>query len=153
IAQGPIAPGTGTLKFPRQQGWEQQVLSALGMPGVPAAYASMTPFQQALGTMALDAVEAYFPAKKLSLQPQEAVNKLKAPYVSAATNPDVAAVVGLIGDQVIANLRQNRSDAQSVAVRQWAEQIYRKFKVDAAIGTLKEYYVWKNNPCGYSAAG
>jgi hypothetical protein len=54
IAQGLIAQGTGTLKFPRQQGWEQKVLSALGMPGVPAAYASMTPFQQAIGTMALD---------------------------------------------------------------------------------------------------
>src|SRR5262245_10859607 len=75
IAQGPITTATGTLKFPRQQGWEQQVLSALGMPGVPAAYASMTPLQQAIGSMALDATEAYFPAKKLNLQPQEAIDK------------------------------------------------------------------------------
>jgi hypothetical protein len=155
ITQGPTIQGTGTapLKFPRQQGWEQQVLSALGMQGVPAAYANMTPLQQAIGPMALDATEAYFQAKKLNLQPREAIDRLKAPYVSVASNPTRDGVIGLVDVLVMANLKKNQSDAQSVAVRQWADQIYRRMRVDAGIGTLKEYYVWKNNPCGYSAAG
>jgi hypothetical protein len=89
----------------------------------------------------------------LSLQPQEAIDRLNAPRVNVLSNRDRDGVIGVIDVLVMDNLKKNQSDARSVAVRQWAEQIYRRIRVDAGIGTLKEYYLWKNNPCGYSAAG
>ncbi|MEK7253586.1 MAG: hypothetical protein AAB316_02485, partial [Bacteroidota bacterium] len=62
-------------------------------------------------------------------------------------------VVGLLGIIIIDKLKQNKNDAQSNALREWAVQVYRQMKVDAALGTLKEYNTWKANPCAYSATG
>ncbi len=143
--------GSTPLKFVRQQNWESEMCSALGMTGVAANYAAMTPLHQAIGTFGLNAAEAYFLANNQpNLSPQQAITNLKNEMIA---HPVRDALIGLIGAQVMDKLKLNQNDAQSVALREWAVQVYRQIKVDAAIGTLKEYNTWKANPCNYSAAG
>lgn len=142
--------GGRPLAFPRQQGWEAKLCTALGIPGVPADYKSMTPFQQVPGSMGLEAAEAYFQArKKMFSNPQEAITSLSLDL----SRQQADAVAGVLGALIINKLKENKSDVQSNALRDWATQVYRKIKVDAAVGTLKEYKKWKTNPCAYPAPG
>lgn len=152
ILTGNVTVTTGQpLQFPRQQDWESKICSALGMTGVAASYSGLNNFQKAIGTMALVAAEAYFPANnQANITPHEVISKLQAEILN---KPLRDALVGLIGTQVIENLSKNQNDAQSIAIRDWAVQVYRQIKVDAAVGTLKEYNTWKANPCTYSAPG
>ncbi len=158
LGSGSITTGNQPLKFPRQQNWEVDFCKALGITGVAANYSGLTPFQQAIGTMALDATEAFFTAAGMpNLTPGEALNKLNSEIVvmgaAGASTSMKTKIAGIIGTLVIDKIKKNGTDAQSVAVKDWASQVYRQIKVDAALGTLKEYYVWKNNPCTYSAPG
>lgn len=145
--------GTTALKFPRQQNWEAKLCQAYGMAGGIANYTGLTPFQQAIGSMGLDAAEAYFKAIGMpNITPQQAFDKLAAPFVMG-TNPDLNAVTGVLSGLIMDKLKLNQNDAHSIALREWAVKVYRQMKVDVAIGTLKEYYTWKADPCTYSAPG
>ncbi len=155
--------GTGTtgsqpLQFPRQQNWEADFCKAFGLTGVAANYSGLTPFQQAIGTMALDATEAFFKATNSpNLTPMEALSKINSEIVisggAGVATSMKSKITGIIGTLLIDNIKKNGSDAQSVAVREWATQVHRQIKVDAAVGTLKEYNTWKANPCTYTAVG
>lgn len=148
---GSITLTSDLLPFPRQQNWESEMCKALGIDGVASSYASLTPFQQAIGSMGLNAAEAYFAAKNQSnISRQQVIDKLTAEVMYT---PFKDSLTGLIAAQVFENLSKNQNDAQSVALRNWAVQVYRQMKVDVAVGTLKEYKTWKANPCTYSAPG
>ncbi len=151
--------GTATpLKFPRQLTWESDLCKSLGIAGVAANYSGLTAFQQAIGTMALDATEVFFAAiGQPNLTPAEALNKLNGEIVisggAGANSSMKTKITGIIGALVVDKIKKNGTDAQTVAVRNWAVEVFRQIKVDAAVGTLKEYKIWKNNPCSYSAPG
>ena len=139
------------LKFPRQQNWEADICKALGMTGVAASYAGLTDFQKVIGEMALSAAEVYFPAhKQPNITLYQVIQTLQLELVE---HPTRDALNGLINAQIKKKLPLNQNDAQSVALREWAVPVYRQITVDAAIGSLKEYLTWKNNPCTYTAAG
>jgi hypothetical protein len=158
IATGTITTNSQPLQFPRQQNWEGEICKALGMTGVASSYGSLTPFQQAIGSMGLDAVQLFFAASGTpNLSPAEALNKINSEIIisggDGVANSMKSKITGIIGALVIDKIKKNGSDAQSVAVKDWASQVYRQIKVDAAVGTLKEYNTWKANPCTYSAPG
>ncbi|MEZ4962068.1 MAG: thiol-activated cytolysin C-terminal domain-containing protein [Saprospiraceae bacterium] len=158
IGTGTITTGNQPLQFPRQQNWEADMCKALGLTGVGSSYASLTPFQQAIGSMGLEATEAFFAASGTpNLTPAEALNKMNSEIVisggAGVATSMKSKITGVIGALVIDKIKKNGTDAQSMALKDWASQVYRQIKVDAALGTLKEYYVWKNNPCTYSAPG
>ncbi|MBD1847487.1 hypothetical protein H6F89_29625 [Cyanobacteria bacterium FACHB-63] len=141
--------GSQPLKFPRQQDWESKMCTALGMTNVASTYAGLTPFQKAIGTMGLSAAEAYFPANKQpNIAPQEVFAQ-----VQGFNTPLRNALTGLIAAQIIAKLKLNQNDAETIALRDWAIPVFRQMKVDVAVGTLNEYNLWKKNPCKYSAPG
>ena len=138
-------------KYPRQQTCEAAICRALGMTNVAANYAGLTDFQKAIGDMALGAAEAYFPAIG---QPHLTFPKLiETLQLELVHHPVRDALNGLINAHIKRRLALNQNDAQSVALRDWAVPVYRQIKVDAAIGSLKEYLRWKNNPCTYAAPG
>jgi hypothetical protein len=150
------------LKFPRQQDWESKMCAALGMKGIAPTYAGLTPFQKAIGTMGLNAAEVYFPTiKQPNIGPFEVIAKMQ-PLLDPSRDPlaffsvDTAlvnAITGLVVAQIISKLKLNQSDAESIVLREWAIPVFRQMQVDTAVGTLKEYYKWKNNPCQYSTPG
>jgi hypothetical protein len=152
-------PTSQPLKFPRQQNWEAEICKALGMTGVGANYAALTEFQKAIGEMALSAAEVYFPAKRkpattTTIQPEITIQQvIRDLQLELVQRPLRDALNGLIATHITKKLALNQNDAQSVALREWAVPVYRQIKVDAAIGSLKEYAIWKNNPCTYSAPG
>lgn len=160
------------LKFPRQQNWESKMCTALGIASVAPNYAGLTPFQKAIGTMGLDAAEVYFPANEQpNITPQQVIDKLQAGInplsnfsrmessftgtvdMSLADMDLRDALIGLIIAQIVEKLKLNQNDAESIALRDWAIPVFRQMRVDVAIGTLKEYEIWKANPCAYSAPG
>jgi hypothetical protein len=117
---------------------------------LPADYKVLSAFQDAVGSLGLDAAEAYFQAaKKTFFTPVEAIDFLTLDL----SRKHINAVIGLTGALIINKLKDNKSDIQSSALRDWATQVYRKMQVDVAVGTLKEYKKWKTNPCTYSAPG
>lgn len=164
----PSNPSTQPLKFPRQQEWESRMCRALGMPEneVASTYAGLTPFQKIIGTMGLDAAEAYYQAIKRNSTPQLVIERMQSTLSSAQSSPFGAAtsipieevdlrhrLTGIVIDQIITKLKLNQNDADSIALRNWATPIYRQMSVEVAFGTLQEYYKWKNDPCTYSAPG
>jgi hypothetical protein len=149
------------LKFPRQQDWESKMCAALGMMGIASTYAGLTPFQKAIGTMGLNAAELYFPANKQpNITPDQVIAKMQAgKNLSTQTSGSLAdlalpnAITGIVIAQIIDKLKRNQNDAESSALRDWAIPVFRQMQVDVAVGTLKEYDKWKNNPCQYTTPG
>ncbi|MCB0518277.1 MAG: hypothetical protein H6577_20700 [Lewinellaceae bacterium] len=150
-----LAPGN-SVRFPRQQNWESQVLYALGtMPGylIPInpinnnqPYSALPPLEKALGTHALAAAEGVL-IKTPNLTPAQAVNEIQA-------KPDVRnKILGVMGMLVIDHVLKGGNDASTVALRDWVTQIYRHMKIQSAKGSLEEYKKWKANPCAYAGEG
>lgn len=137
------------LSFPRQQTWEGSICNALKMPDVMGspAYNSLSPLNQAIGSLALDAAEVYFATKNENPTPSAAIQ-------SISSNATVRnSVLGLLATAVQDKLKKGGTDAQHIALKNWSTAIYRRMRIDMAQNTLAEYKKWNADPCSYVAEG
>jgi hypothetical protein len=147
------APATVTLRqiFPRGQGYEAQILQALRYGiygnqiflGGQAPMASGLPaLDQGFARLALAATEAYYSTQP-QITPDQVLSQLR-------SNPTARiAVIGNLGLILIGKMFDTSRDAQTVALRQWATELYRNQRITAAKASLDQYLLWKADPCGY----
>ena len=146
----PIDPENPWRVFPRGGQYEAKILQAIRFqdfanrvfPGgqVPAA-STLTPLERAFADIALSATEAHFAARPLSAEEEIALVRSDAIVRGSVTT--------LVGLGVSGRVREARRDADTVALRQWAAEVYRNFKIDVAKATLDQYRLWARDPCGY----
>jgi hypothetical protein len=112
--------------------------------GVAPSFDRISPLEQAFGTLGLAAAEGYFRDDK----------KITAEQVIARMNSDTKvrdAVTTLAGLLVAEKVRNDRStDAATLALKNWAVEVFRSFRISTAKASLDEYQRWKADPCGYS---
>jgi len=154
VAAAAPAQGTVTLRqiFPRGQGYEAQMLQALrfGMYGNQIFLGGQAPIasglpalDQGFARLALAAAEAYY-AGQPQVTPDQVLSQLRSSDQTAKR-----AVIGNLGVLLIAKMFDMSRDAQTVALRQWATEVYRNHRITAAKASLDQYLLWKADPCGY----
>ena len=148
------APATVTLRqiFPRGQGYEAQILQALryGMYGNQIFLGGQAPtasglpaLDQGFARLALAAAEAYYSSQP-QVTPEQVMSQLRSSDQTARR-----AVIGYLGLLLTAKMFDTSRDPQTVALRQWATELYRNQRITAAKASLDQYLNWKNDPCGY----
>jgi hypothetical protein len=136
------------LTFLRKQFWEPKICQVLGLPdSYVTNYNSQTPFQQIIGSLALDATEVYFATKEQKPTPEAAIQSIK----NDATVKN--SVLGLLAIAVMDKLKKGGTDAQYIALKDWSTATYRRMRIDMAKNTLAEYKKWYDSPCTYQAEG
>jgi len=91
-----------------------------------ANYSSLTPFQQIIGTLALDAAEVYFASKNESPTPEAAIQSV----TNDATVRN--GVLGLLATAVQDKLKKGGNDVQYNALKDWSTSVYRRMRIDMA---------------------
>jgi Streptogramin lyase len=139
--------------FPRNQGYEVKLLQALRYGGyanqvylggqVPAV-SSLPPLDQAFAQLALLAAEINYAG-----QPQITADQVLSQIGSYNDQTPRRAVTGFLGQLIAAKMLDPSRDAATVALRQWATDVYRNQKITAAKASLDQYHLWQNDPCGY----
>jgi len=147
-------PATVTLRriFPRGQGYEAQMLQALRYGtygnqiflGGQAPYASGLPvLDQGFAQLALAAAEAYY-SNQPQVTPEQVLSQLRSSDPTAKR-----AVISYLGLILATKMFDQSRDPQTVALRQWATELYRNQRITAAKASLDQYLAWKADPCGY----
>jgi len=147
------ATATVTLRqiFPRGQGYEAQILQALryGMYGNQIFLGGQAPIasglpalDQGFARLALAATEAYYSTQP-QITPDQVLNQLRSNQTAKL------AVIGDLGLILIGKMFDTSRDPQTVALRQWATELYRNQRITAAKASLDQYLLWKADPCGY----
>jgi hypothetical protein len=146
----PIDPRNPWRVFPRGGQYEALILKAMGFQDFPnrvflggqaPAASTLTPLERAFADIALSATESHFAARPLS--PDEEIAYVRNDVVVRAS------VITLTGMGVSGRVRETRRDAETTALRQWAGEVFRTFKVETAKATLDQYRLWAADPCGY----
>lgn len=117
--------------------------TAMGIGGNPMyGYAGTPALWGKLNELAAKAAEAYF-SETLDLTTAQALQ-----YISGnqKTREGIAGILYLL---ICDNIKKNGTDAGSLALKQWATEVYRPMKVAVAKGILEKYYVWKADPCTF----
>lgn len=139
--------------FPRGQGYEALLLKALGfgwyanqvyLGGQPPQASSLPPLDQGFAKLAQLAAEAYY-----SSQPQITAGQVLSQIGNYSDQTARRAVTGDLGLLLTAKMFDMSRDPATVALRQWATDVYRNQKITAAKASLDQYLTWKNDPCGY----
>jgi hypothetical protein len=147
------APTSTALRqiFPRGQSYEAQILQALRYGiygnqiflGGQAPMASGLPaLDQGFARLALAAAEAYY-ANQPQITPDQVLSQLR------SNSTAKSAVIGNLGLILITKMFDMSRDPQTVALRQWATELYRNQRITAAKASLDQYLLWKADPCGY----
>jgi hypothetical protein len=137
--------------FPRDQAYEAQVLKAInyGMYGnqiylngqAPQA-SSLSALDQGFAHLAMLAVETYY-----AQQPQVTADQALS-QIGSVTEPRARrAVNGILGLFLTAKMSDRSTDPATLALRDWATQLYRNQKITAAKAALDQFLLWKNDPC------
>jgi hypothetical protein len=136
--------------FARGYTYEAQILQAIGFQrfkslvflnnAIPSA-SQLSPLEQAVAAIALSATESYFAPSPLA--PDDAIVKVKNDAIARK------AVITFIGMGISARVRTTATDAPTVALRQWAAEVFRLQQIATAKGVLDEYRRWNRDPCGY----
>lgn len=148
------APATVTLRriFPRGQGYEAQMLQALryGMYGNQIFLGGQAPMasglpvlDQGFAQLALAAAEAYY-SNQPQVTPEQVLSQLRSSDQTARR-----AVLGYMGILLTTKMFDASRDPVTVALRQWATEVYRNQRITAAKAALDQYLAWKADPCGY----
>jgi len=154
---------TGTVAirqiFPRNLTYEYQILKALNYNPNPSltninlnetikSYNQLSPLEKAFGQIALIAAEIHY-MRLPNTTPESALRD-----IANTTIPEIKKqVIGYMAVLTINVIAQNKSDELSIALKGWATQTYKGFKIRVAKGILDEYNKWKVDPCGYNADG
>lgn len=144
---------TVTLRqiFPRGQGYEAQMLQALhyGMYGNQIFLGGQAPMASGLSALdrgfahvALAAAEAYYVGQP-QITPDQVISQLRSNETARL------AVIGDLGLLLTGKMFDTSRDPETVALRQWATDVYRNQRITAAKASLDEYLKWKSDPCGY----
>ena len=145
--------------FPRTGTYEYQLLKALDFNPNPSltninlnetvkSYSQLTPLEKAFGELGIIAAEIYY--KDLPNTTAESALK----DIANRTIPEIRKqVVGYLGALVISAISQPGNNEVLIALKTWATDQYRSFKIRTAKGVLDEYNKWKLDPCGYKADG
>lgn len=146
-------PRTATGIFPRKQGWETQMLKAMRfqaynntifLGGVAPAFGNLPPLDQGFGTLGLAAAEVYFRDDK-KITAEQVIAKMGG---DAKVRDAIVSMAGMLLAEKVAKDRSN--DAATVALRNWAAEVFWTFRLSTAKASLDEYQRWKADPCGYS---
>jgi hypothetical protein len=155
-AQEGAATATATVAlrqiFPRGQGYEAKMLQTLryGMYGNQIFLGGQAPMasglpalDQGFARLALAAAEAYYSGQP-QVTPEQVMSQLRSSDQTARR-----AVIGYLGLILTAKMFDMSRDPQTVALRQWATELYRNQRITAAKASLDQYLLWKADPCGY----
>ena len=129
--------------FPRNQGYENRMLTVLGawIQRLPADLV------QALGPLSLKAAEMEYSTNG-TITPEQVL------YEISDINPRRRAQVnGVLSGLIMVECGKQSLDPQTIALKQWATNLYRSIKIRSAKSIVDEYDKWKNNPCVYKATG
>jgi hypothetical protein len=104
----------------------------------------LSPLERAFARLGLAATETYF-RDDPQVTPDDALTRL-----SSIVRPEVRrTVIGFIAGLVVTKMNERNIDEETLALRQWATQLWRNHKIAGAKATLDEYLKWQNDPCGY----
>jgi hypothetical protein len=155
-APAPVQPTVaGQLRriFPRGQTYEAEVLKAIhyGMfssqiflNGQAPEASGLSPLDRGFAHLTMLAIETYY-----ATQPQLTADQALSQVGSVMDPKARRAVDGILGMFLIAKMSDRSTDPETLALRDWATQVYRNQKIAAAKAALDQYLLWKNDPCGY----
>jgi tectonin-like protein/thiol-activated cytolysin len=139
--------------FPRGQGYEIRLLQALRyggygnqiyLNGQMPAVSSLPALDQGFAQLALLAAEINYAG-----QPQITPDQVVSQIGSYNDQSPRRAVTGFMGMLLAAKMLDRSRDPVTLALRQWATDVYRNQKITAANASLDQYQRWANDPCGY----
>ena len=129
--------------FPRNQGYEGRMLTALG------AWVQRMPADlvKALGPLSLKAAEMEYSTDGM-ITPEQVLAEV------GSVNPRRRGIInGTLSGLIMIECGKKSSTVQDVALKNWATDLYRSLKVRSAKSVIDQYDRWKNNPCEYKAEG
>jgi hypothetical protein len=149
------SPATAAVRqiFPRGQGYEARLLQALRygvyanqvyLGGQVPVASSLPPLDQGFAQLGLLAAEVYY-----SSQPQITADQVLSQLGSYTDATHRRAVTGYLGLLLTGKMLDTARDATTVALRQWATELYRNHRITTAKASLDQYLAWKADPCGY----
>lgn len=148
-----IPPSTAALRrfFPVGLSYEAKMLTAIkyGMyanriylAGQIPTGASLPPLDRGFAQLAMLSTEAYFNSQP-TMTADEALLRLKIDVTARR------AVIGYMGVLLAGKMMDKSRDPVTVALRQWATDLYRNQRITLAKASLDQYLMWKADPCGY----
>lgn len=141
--------------FVRGQSYEYRMLQAMKffpysnqilLGGAVPQYSGIDPLGQAFGSLGLLAAEVYssqFPNATAESILSDINNSLQTRQK----------VFGILAMLVMGKISKGAADPQTIALKNWATDLYYSIKVRTAKAVLTEYQKWKGDPCGYTADG
>jgi hypothetical protein len=105
---------------------------------------SLPPLDQGFAQLGLLAAEVYY-----SSQPQITADQVLSQLGSYTDATHRRAVTGYLGLLLTGKMLDTARDATTVALRQWATELYRNHRITTAKASLDQYLAWKADPCGY----
>jgi Thiol-activated cytolysin. len=128
------------LQAIRYGGYNNQVY----LNGTLPAVSSLPPLDQGFAQLAILAADINY-AGQPQITPDQVISQVGSYNDQTARR----AVTGYIGQLLAAKMLDTSRDPVTLALRQWATDVFRNQKITAAKASLDQYQAWKNDPCGY----
>lgn len=139
--------------FPREQTFEYAVLRAMKystfaneilIGGQMKHYSNLSDLDKAFGKLALMAAEFSY-AGNMTITAQQALDQIQ----NTPNNIKRNQVAGILGVLLINEVQKTNTDPLTMALKNWATDLYRSVWVRSAKAVLDEYGKWKNDWCTY----